>query len=149
MLSGTYAHDGWYPDVEAGFAAFTADMLRGTSLRKQYESLGNDPDHFPELVKKVISIDLKAYDWSRDVKNIEAPILIALGDADGVRYEQALELFRAKGGGKMGDLHGLPESRLALIPVTTRIGMMQRADWLIPTITDFLDSDLNPTPPTF
>ena len=74
---------------------------------------------------------------------------MAIGDADGVRYEHALELFRAKGGGKMGDMHGLPKSRLAILPGTTHIGMMQNATWLVPMITDFLDSDLNPTPPTF
>jgi hypothetical protein len=32
---------------------------------------------------------------------------------------------------------------------TTHVGMVQRADWLIPMITDFLDSDLNPIPPSF
>lgn len=150
VLSGTYKHDGWWPDAEAGFATFTPDMFKGTAIEKQYDSLGNDPAHFPEFVKKVISIDLKPYDWSKDVKNIQAPIFMAIGDADGVQYEHALELFRAKGGGKMGDLHGLPKSRLAIIPGTTHIGMiMQRADWLIPMITDFLDSDLNASPPTF
>ena len=149
VLSGTYAHDGWWPDVEASFATFTADMFKGTPIQEQYVSLGNDPNHFPEFVKKVISIDLKPYDWSKDVKNIKAPIFMAIGDADGVRYEHALELFRAKGGGKMGDLHGLPNSRLAIMPGTTHIGMIQRTDWLIPMITDFLDSDLNAKPPTF
>lgn len=149
VLSGTYTHDGWWPDVEASYATFTPDMFKGTVIQKQYDSLGNDPDHFPEFVKKVISIDLEPYDWSRDVKNIKAPLFMALGDADGVRYEHALELFRAKGGGKMGDIHGLPESRLAIIPGTTHIGMMQRTDWLIPMINDFLDSDLNAAPPTF
>ncbi len=149
VLSGTYTHDGWWPDVEAMFATFTADMFKGTPIQKQYDSLGNDPAHFPEFVKKVISIDLKPYDWSKDVKNIQAPLFMAIGDADGVRYEHALELFRAKGGGKMGDIYGLPQSRLAIIPGTTHIGMMQRTDWLIPMITDFLDSDLNATPPTF
>ncbi len=124
-------------------------MFKGTPIQKQYDSLGNDPAHFPEFVKKVISIDLKPYDWSKDVKKIQAPIFMAIGDADGVRYEHALELFRAKGGGKMGDIHGLPKSRLAIIPGTTHIGMMQRTDWLIPMITDFLDSDLNAAPPTF
>lgn len=68
VLSGTYAHDGWWPDVEASFATFTPDMFKGTSIEKQYDSLGNDPGHFPEFVKKVIKIDLKPYDWSRDVK---------------------------------------------------------------------------------
>lgn len=149
VLSGTYVHDGWWPDVEASFATFTADMFEGTPIQKQYESLGNDPDHFPEFVKKVISIDLKSYDWSGDVKNIKVPIFMAIGDADGVRYEHALELFRAKGGGKNGDIHGLPKSRLAILPGTTHVGMIQRTDWLIPMITDFLDSELDSTPPVF
>jgi pimeloyl-ACP methyl ester carboxylesterase len=149
ILSGTYRHDGWWPDAEAGFSHINADMFRDTPIKKQYDSLGNDPAHFPEFVKKVISIDLKPYDWSEDVKNIKAPIFMAIGDADGVRYEHALELFRARGGGKMGDIHGVPQSRLAILPGTTHIGMIKRTDWLIPMITDFLDSDLRPDPPTF
>jgi pimeloyl-ACP methyl ester carboxylesterase len=149
VLSGTYTHSGWWPDVETSFASINADLFKGSIIQKQYDSLGNDPAHFSEFVKKVISIDLKPYDWSTDVKNIKAPIFMAIGDADGVRYEHALELFRAKGGGKMGDLHGLPQSRLAIIPGTTHIGMMQRTNWLIPMITDFLDADLNAPPPMF
>jgi len=149
VLSGAYAHNGWWPDVEASFATFTGDMFKGTPIQKQYDSLGNDPAHFNDYVKKVLSIDLKPYDWTKEVKQIKAPLFMAIGDADGIRYEHALELFRAKGGGKMGDIHGLPQSRLAIIPGTTHIGMMLRADWLIPMVTDFLDSDLNATPPTF
>ena len=149
VLSGTYSHDGWWPDVEAMFSTMNADMLKGSSIEKQYNSLGNDPAQFPEFIKKVISIDLKPYDWSKDVKNIQVPIFMAIGDADGIQYEHILELFRAKGGGKMGDIHGLPKSRLAIIPGTTHVGMMSRTDWLIPMITDFLDSDLNEIPPKF
>ena len=149
ILSGAYAHNGWWPEVEEMFASFNADMFKGSTIQRQYDSLGNDPAHFPEFVKKVISIDLKPYDWSKEVKKIQVPIFMALGDADGVRYEHALELFRAKGGGKMGDLGGLPKSRLAIIPGTTHVGMMRRTNLLIPMITDFLDSDLNEPPPTF
>jgi pimeloyl-ACP methyl ester carboxylesterase len=149
VLSAPYQHDGWWAEVEASFSTFTAEQFKGTPIQKEHESLGNDPAHFPEFVKKVVSIDLKPYDWSQEVKNIQAPIFMALGDADGVRYEHALELFRAKGGGKMGDIDGLPQSRLAILPGTTHIGMMQRTDWLIPMLTDFLDSDLNAPPPTF
>jgi pimeloyl-ACP methyl ester carboxylesterase len=149
VLSGTYKNDGWWPDVEASFATFTPEMFKGSPIQKQYDSLGNDPAHFDAFVRKVISIDLKPYDWSADVKKIQAPVFMAIGDADGVRYEHALELFRAKGGGKMGDIHGLSKSRLAILPATTHIGMMQRMDWLIPMITDFLDSDLQSQPPAF
>lgn len=149
ILSGTYTHDGWWPDVEAMYATITADMFKGSPIQKQYDSLGNDPAHFADFVKKVISIDLKPYDWTKEVKNIQAPIFIALGDADGVRYEHALELFRAKGGGKMGDMAGLPKSRLAILPGTTHIGMMVNTHLWVPMVTDFLDSDLNTPPPTF
>ncbi|RDC62520.1 alpha/beta fold hydrolase [Adhaeribacter pallidiroseus] len=149
VLSAPYAHDGWWPDTEASFATFTPEMFQDTPIRAQYDSWGNDPAHFPEFVKKVINIDLKPYNWFRGVKNIKAPLFIAMGDADGVRYEHALKLFRAKGGGKQGDLHGLPQSRLAILPGTTHVGMIKRTDWLIPMITDFLDSDLRAAPPTF
>jgi pimeloyl-ACP methyl ester carboxylesterase len=149
ILSGTYTHDGWWPDVEAMYGTINADMFKGTPIQKQYDSLGGDPARFDDYVKKVISIDLKPYDWSEAVKKIQAPIFMAIGDADGVRYEHALELFRAKGGGKMGDIYGLPKSRLAILPGTTHIGMMKRTDWLIPMITDFLDGDLNAPAPTF
>ncbi len=149
VLSGSYAHDGWWPDVEASYSSIDAEMFKGSPIEKQYDSLGNDPKHFPEFVKKVISIDLEPYDWSKEVKKIKAPIFMAIGDSDGIQYEHALALFRAMGGGKMGDIHGLPKSRLAIIPGTTHIGMMYRMNWLLPMIDDFLNSDLKTTAPTF
>jgi pimeloyl-ACP methyl ester carboxylesterase len=149
ILSGTYKHDGWWLEAEQALATLTGDMFKGSPIQKQYDSLGNDPAHFNDHVKKVISIDLKRYDWSKEVKAIQAPIFMAIGDADGVRYEHALELYRAKGGGKMGDMFGLPKSRLAILPGTTHVGMMQRADLIVPMVTDFLNSDLSATPPSF
>ena len=56
-----------------------------------------------------------------------------LGDSDGVRLEHAVELFKLRGGGVMGDLAGLPESQLAVLPGTTHFvppgsGVLDRAD---------------------
>lgn len=149
VVSGSYAHDGWWPDVEASFGTMTADMFKGSPIEQQYLAYGNDSTKFPAYIKKVLSADLTTYDWSKEAKSIKAPLFFVIGDADGIRYEHAIELFKAKGGGKMGDMHGLPQSRLAILPGTTHIGMMQRTGWLIPMVTDFLDSDLDPTPPTF
>lgn len=150
VVSAPYKHDGWWPETEAAFATFNSDMFKGSVIEKQYLIHGNDPFHFPDFVKKVIAMDLKPYDWTPVVKAIKAPIFLAIGDADGVRYEHALELFRAKGGGKQGDMSGAPSSRLAILPGTTHIGMFfQRESWLVPMIKDFLDSDLHAKPPTF
>lgn len=150
IVSAPYAQNGWWPEAVDSFATFSADMFKGTPIQKQYDSLGNDPAHFAEFVKKVKNIDLQPYDWSKEVKAIKAPIFQAIGDADGVRYEHALELYRAKGGGKQGEFHGIPKSRLAILPGTTHIGMfMKHENWLLPMVIDFLDSDLNEAPPTF
>jgi len=149
VLSGTYAHDGWWQEVEALFSTMNGDMFRGSPLERLYLEHGNDPANFDAYIKKIISVDLKGYDWSGEVKRIKAPVLMALGDADGIRYEHALELFKALGGGKMGDVHGLPKSRLAILPGTTHVGMIQQTGLLVPMIVDFLEWDLDTAPPGF
>lgn len=150
IVSAPYAQNGWWPETVDSFHTFKASMFEGTPIRKQYDSLGNDPAHFADYIEKVKSIDLQPYDWSKEVKAIRAPIFQALGDADGVRYEHALELYRAKGGGKQGEFHGVPKSRLAIIPGTTHVGMfMQRERWLITMISDFLDSNFDEPLPGF
>jgi pimeloyl-ACP methyl ester carboxylesterase len=149
ILSGTYAHDGWWPETEATFSTITAEMFKGSPIEKQFLENGNAPEAFSDFVKKVISIDLKPYDWSEEVKNINVPIFMMIGDVDGVRYEHAIELFRPKGGGKMGDFHGIPKSRLAVLPGTTHIGMMTNSKYWMPMVSDFLDSDLKSDPPRF
>ncbi|MGX5819278.1 alpha/beta fold hydrolase [Chitinophaga lutea] len=149
VLSGTYKHDGWWPDVEASFGQITPEVFKGSPIEKQWVSFGNDSTRFADFVNKVMSIDLKPYDWTKEVLKIQAPLFIAIGDADGVRYEHAIELFKAKGGGKMGDLHGMPKSRLAILPGTTHIGMMVNYSLWVPMVTNFLDADLDAPPPMF
>jgi hypothetical protein len=52
----------------------------------------------------------------------------------------AVELFRLRGGSVFGDLAGLPNARLAVLPGTTHVGLVDRADWLAPMIGEFLDT---------
>ena len=47
----------------------------------------------------------------------------------------------------MGDLAGLPRSRLAVLPGTTHFvppgfGVLDRADWLVAMIGEFLDAPM-------
>jgi pimeloyl-ACP methyl ester carboxylesterase len=76
------------------------------------------------------------------VEAIEAPTLLVIGDSDIVRPEHAVEMFRLLGGGVMGDLAGLPSSQLAVLPGTTHVTLVDRADWLISMITAFLDAPM-------
>jgi hypothetical protein len=66
------------------------------------------------------------------IRAITAPTPLGLGDADIVRPEHAVERFRLRGGGVAGDLAGLP--------ATTHVTLVDRADWLVPMLTEFLDA---------
>ncbi len=73
------------------------------------------------------------------IRAIKAPTLLIIGDSDVVRPEHAVELFRLLGGGVAGDLVGLPRSQLAVLPGTTHVTLVDRAEWLVSMMTRFLD----------
>jgi hypothetical protein len=49
-------------------------------------------------------------------------------------------MFRLLGGGVVGDLVGLPASQLAILPGTTHVTLMQRADWVTSMTNEFLNA---------
>jgi pimeloyl-ACP methyl ester carboxylesterase len=86
-------------------------------------------------------MDADLPEWTAEaVGSITAPVLLVIGDSDIVRPEHAVETFRLLGGGVAGDLAGLPRSRLAVLPGTTHITLVQRSDWLVAMVTEFLDA---------
>jgi pimeloyl-ACP methyl ester carboxylesterase len=77
-----------------------------------------------------------------DVRAIEAPTLLIIADAGIVRPEHVVEMFRLLGGGVVGELAGLPPSQPAILPGTTHVTLVDRADWLPSMITGFLDAPM-------
>ena len=69
------------------------------------------------------------------MRAITAPTFIVVGDSDGTRPKHAVSMFRLRGGGVFGDIAGLPAARLVILPGTTHVGMLHRADWLVPMVT--------------
>ena len=63
------------------------------------------------------------------------------GDADGVRLDHIAEMFRLKGGEIHGDMRPRSESRLAILPNTTHVTLMQRMDVIVPMVNDFFDAE--------
>jgi pimeloyl-ACP methyl ester carboxylesterase len=70
------------------------------------------------------------------------PTLLMIGDADIVRPEYAVEMFRLLGGGVPGDIDGLPNSRLAVLPGTTYVTLVERSNRLLSMIGGFLDAHM-------
>ena len=143
-MSAGFRLDGMYPEVIAGIAEITPEVFYGTPwYDENYAAVAPRPEDFPVLVEKLKRLDAEEFDWSQEIKGIAAPTLLVFGDADVLRPEHMVELFRLLGGGVPGDLTGLPKARLAVLPGTTHVTVMNRGAWLLPMITEFLDE---PTP---
>jgi hypothetical protein len=63
------------------------------------------------------------------------------GDADGVRLDHIAEMYRLKGGEVHGDMKPHSASRLAILPSTTHVTLMQRMPVIVPMVNDFLDAN--------
>ena len=144
LISAGYRYDGMPPEAIAMFPSISPEMFAGTPMETEYQRLAPNPGDFPVLVEKLKTLDTTDFAWDDDVREMTTPMLIVAGDADGVTAEHAVNLFKLRGGGAMGDLSGLPESQLAILPGTTHFippgfGMLDRAEWLLAMIPRFLD----------
>jgi len=141
VASASSTSDGVYPEVWAGIEQITPELFEGTPWKEEYDRVAPNPDAFPTLVEKMKQLDGQPFSWSPDaVRAISAPTMVVIGDSDGTTPEHAVELFRLRGGGVFGDLAGLPSARLAILPGTTHVGLIDRADWLASMVDDFLEA---------
>lgn len=155
IVAGTYRRDGWYPVVLQAMDKMTADFFAGTPMEREYKRLSPTPDAFPTLVEELRVMDASPANWPEDrIRAIEGKTMVVIGDADGVRLEHAVALFKLRGGGDQkaaaqGFMSEAPRARLAILPGTSHIGLMAEAGLIADLVTPFLD-DAEPTmPPGF
>jgi pimeloyl-ACP methyl ester carboxylesterase len=140
-ISAVSRHDGWVKEAVDAFPEVTAEMLTGSPYEVEYKNLSPTPNDFPDFVKRVFAMDVAPYDFgAEELRATRAPMFFIHGDADGVRLEHIAEMFRLKGDEIHGDMRPRSASRLAILPNTTHVTLMQKVDILAPMITDFLDA---------
>ena len=107
----------------------------------EYKRLSPTPEQFSKCVKRMVAADSKGNDLSADqLRSTTAPMFFIHGDADGIRLQHVAEMFRLKGGEIHGDLRPRSASRLAILPNTTHVTLMQRIPIIVPMVNDFLDA---------
>jgi pimeloyl-ACP methyl ester carboxylesterase len=140
VASLAYSREGFQPGIAEAIDEVTADDLAGSVFEQAYVKVAPDPTKWPELVAKCNRLDREFGGWSDDeIRSIDRPTLVVIGDSDIVRPEHAVELFRLLGGGVEGESAGLPRSQLAVLPGTTHLTVVERRDWLVSMISAFLD----------
>jgi pimeloyl-ACP methyl ester carboxylesterase len=140
-ISGVFRANGWVQEALDAYPHFTAETFKGSPIEAEYQRLSPTPNEFRNFVKRAIAMDLKPYDFGAEkLKATQAPMFFIHGDADGVRLEHIAEMYRLKGGEIMGDMLPRSASRLAILPDTTHVTLMQRIDVIAPMISDFFNA---------
>ncbi|HMA03076.1 MAG TPA: alpha/beta fold hydrolase [Gemmatimonadaceae bacterium] len=139
IISSTFRSDGMVAGALESISKLTADDFKGSPIETEYRKLSPTPDHFPNFVQRIVATASKGYDFGADkLKATTAPMFFIHGDADGVRLAHVAEMFRLKGGEIHGDMGPRSASRLAILPNTSHVTLMQRMPIIVPMVNDFL-----------
>jgi pimeloyl-ACP methyl ester carboxylesterase len=142
LASVTYAMSGVHPGIMDGMGEMQPEMMHGSPWHDEYLRIAPNPDNFATLFAKKTEMDRNHTDIPAEtIAAIAAPTLLMIGDSDLVRPEHAVEMFRLLGGGVFGDIAGLPRSQLAILPGTTHVSLVGRAELIVPMVTQFLDAE--------
>jgi pimeloyl-ACP methyl ester carboxylesterase len=120
VVSAPFRRDGWYPEVRAEFDRMgpaAGEPMKQSPLAQLYPHID-----WGALFGKIGDLQRKDYDWSADVRAIEAPTMLVFADADAVRPAHVVEFYGLLGGGQRdagldGSLR--PVARLAVLPGLT------------------------------
>lgn len=148
IVSTVFKYEGWLPEGREVLKTITPEMFEQTPLKTVYDSLAPDPKYWPKFVKKLVQFDTQGFNLGEEkIKAIKSPVLLVMGDNDGVDIAHKAEMYRLLGGNVFGDIAGLPRSQLAIIPGTTHVSLMMQTDWFLKNVPAFLDAAPQPEQP--
>ena len=154
-LSATYRQDGWYPSVLKGIKGLSAKDFAGTPVEKAFYGHTPDPAAFDAYLEKMKLLNIDDQNISDEqMRSFPAKTMVIIGDADGVKPEHALAMFKLRGGGDesaaaTGMLQEVPVARLVILPAMSHIGISGESAVLVPMVTAFLDDVPPATPDLF
>jgi pimeloyl-ACP methyl ester carboxylesterase len=151
-MSATFRQDGWYPSVFEAIGGLSAEAFAGTPVEKAFKNHTPDAKAFDAYLEKMKVLNINDQDISdEEMRSISAKTMVIVGDADGVKPEHALAMFKLRGGGDeeaaaSGVLQTVPAARLVVLPAMSHVGLSGESEALVPMVSAFLD-DVPPTTP--
>ena len=129
VISGLFARDGAEPQFWEWMKAARLETMP-IELQEAYRKVAPHPENLRLFHDKAAQRMRDFTDIASEaIRSIAAPTLIMLGDADVVRPEHGVALMRL-----------IPQARLAVLPRTDHMQMMQRSETLVPLIEEFLNA---------
>jgi pimeloyl-ACP methyl ester carboxylesterase len=154
-MSATYRREGWYPSVLEGIADLSATEFAGTPVEQAFKAHTPDATAFDAYVEKMKALNINDQNISdAQLRSMSATTMVIVGDADGVKPEHALAMFKLRGGGDeeaaaSGMLQKVPAARLVILPATSHIVISGESAVLVPMVSAFLDDVAPATPELF
>jgi pimeloyl-ACP methyl ester carboxylesterase len=120
VIIGTpYNNEGLIPGLMENFKALKPEDIP-QQFRDAYAKTAPHPEQWPTLVGKIKNLLLDFKGWQpEDIQSIKAPTLLMIGDADIVRPEHVVQMFRL-----------LQHGELAVLPGTSHFAPIERPAWI-------------------
>lgn len=129
LASALAKRDGAYPWLWEAMAKATLENMP-RELQEEYLKVAPHPENLRMFHDKAAQRMRDFKDIPSDaIRGVTAPTLVIVGDADVIRPEHAVEMFRI-----------LPQAQLAVFPDTDHMKVTARTEWLVPMIGAFLDA---------
>ena len=151
-MSATFRKDGWYPVVFEAIGSLTAEAFAGTPVEKAFKEHTPNAEAFDAYLEKMKALNINDQNISDDeMRSISAKTMVIVGDADGVKLEHALAMFKLRGGcdenaAAAGVLQEVPAARLVVLPAMSHVGLSGESELLVSMVSAFLD-DVPPVTP--
>ncbi len=145
LVSTPFKRSGWHPEMRAGMESMgpeMADFMKQTPMYEAYRQLAPRVEDWPRLVEQLTTLLKIDYDWSAEVQDLQMPVMIVAGDADGLPPSHAVDFFELLGGGLRDanwDRSGMTPHRLAILPGVTHYDI-NVAPALAQAVIPFLDA---------
>jgi pimeloyl-ACP methyl ester carboxylesterase len=131
-VSVSFASDGYHQEISDPARHVTSTRMPTEKdfrqMREAYTRVAPDPAHFDMFWAKVGQAANGFKGWTPgELGNITAPTLLVFGDHDFVRLEHAVQVHTL-----------IPGAQLAVLPGATHVGVLRRADLVVPLVNGFL-----------
>jgi pimeloyl-ACP methyl ester carboxylesterase len=146
LVSIAFRRDGNHEDAVAAMDAMgagAADMIKQSPIGAMYARIAPRPEDWTSLVAKTADVVKIDYDWTDEVRRLEAPTMLVYADADSVRPDHVVEFFALLGGGLRDagwDGAHRPVARLAILPGQTHYDV-STSPALAAAVIPFLDGN--------
>jgi pimeloyl-ACP methyl ester carboxylesterase len=127
VVSANIRRDAIYPEMlaqQGQVSAAAAEFMKDTPMYELYQRVAPRPEDFPRLLDKIGETMSKDFDFTEEVRSLQASTLIVAGDADMAPPSHYVEVFNLldgglRDGGWMGEGRPKGGHALAILPGLT------------------------------